>query len=68
MGTETIAVVGLGYVGLPLATAFARHELQACESIILTVANCGTRANRYSSPGEPHDDGRAFRVEIYAGA
>jgi hypothetical protein len=47
-----------------LRATMTREQLHGCESIIITIANCGTRDEEYCVPGERHDDRRHFQVEV----
>jgi hypothetical protein len=49
-----------------LAATISSEYWRDCESIILTVANCGTRAKEYFMPNEVHDDDRNYKLEIRA--
>ena len=57
---------GAASTGGSLTGALTREHFARAESIILTVANCGTRDERLTPQGDPHDDGREYTIKIAA--
>jgi Family of unknown function (DUF6055) len=53
--------------GGTFCTTLRKKELENCEAIILTIANCGARAEGFTPSDETHDDSVDFGVDISAG-
>ena len=61
-------VAELKVTGNPVAleTTLSAPAFRDADHIVLTVANCGTRALERTPIGRPHDDGREFEVQLAA--